>query len=308
MDYSDLLADIVEQVRPLAHQGQVADYIPALALVQPGAVGLALATLDGQCHLVGDAQVRFSMQSISKLFALTLAMQRVGDGLWQRVGREPSGTRFNSLIQLEHENGIPRNPFVNAGALVVVDALCRRFVQPEFAVLQFLHRLLGTATVQVDDAVAQSERTHSHRNAAIAHFMKSFGNLESEVDVVLDAYCRQCAIAISCSELASAALFLASDGVAPDGTRILSALDARRVNAMLLTCGAYDAAGEFAFRIGLPVKSGVGGGILAIVPGVGALCAWSPTLDRNGNSIAAAAALERFVAVTGVSVFAARGS
>lgn len=302
-DIGGLLAQIAAHCAALPDAGAVADYIPALARVAPQQFGIAVASVDGGVHRAGDADVAFSIQSISKLFALTLALQREGDALWQRVGREPSGTPFNSLVLLERERGIPRNPFVNAGALVITDVLCRRYLQPERAVLEFVHRLLGRSSVGVDAEVARSERQHSDRNAAIAHFMRSFGNLQGEVGAVLDAYCAQCAIAMSCAELAQAALFLAADGSQPGGSRVLAPLDARRVNALMLTCGAYDAAGDFAFRIGLPTKTGVGGGILAVVPGRMTICAWSPRLDATGNSIAAAAAIEQFAAATGVTIF-----
>ncbi len=301
-DITDLLQRIALDIAALPDEGAVAEYIPALARVaplfhvQPRSPALT-------AHRAGDADRAFSIQSISKLFALALALQREGEALWQRVGREPSGTPFNSLVLLERERGIPRNPFVNAGALVITDVLCRRYLQPERAVLEFIHRLLGRVGVGIDADVARSERQHSDRNAAIAHFMRSFGNLGSEVSALLDAYCAQCAIAMSCAELAQAALFLAADGEQPSHGRVLAAADARRLNALMLTCGAYDAAGDFAFRIGLPTKTGVGGGILAVVPGRMTLCAWSPRLDATGNSIAAAAAIERFTAETGVSIF-----
>jgi glutaminase len=304
-DLPTLLQAIAAEVQPLLGQGEVASYIPALAGVPKRQFGIAVATVDGDCAGAGDCDTRFSIQSISKLFALALALQREGDALWRRVAREPSGTPFNSLVLLERERGIPRNPFVNAGALVVVDVLCGRYLQPARAVLEFVHRLLGETGVGVDADVAQSERAHSDRNAAIAHFMRSFGNLHGEVGAILDAYCAQCAIAMSCRELARAALFLAADGSQPGRAAVLDALDARRINALMLTCGAYDAAGDFAFRIGLPTKTGVGGGVLAIVPGKLSACAWAPGLDANGNSIAAAAAVERFAATTGASIFAA---
>ncbi|WP_257385712.1 glutaminase [Tahibacter caeni] len=302
-DFAALLQTIAAEVTALPPEGDVADYIPALARVAPDQFGIAVATVDGRLFRTGAADTPFSIQSISKLFALALALQREGDALWRRVGREPSGTPFNSLVLLERERGIPRNPFVNAGALVITDVLCRRFLQPERAVLEFVHRLLGRTSVGIDADVARSERRHSDRNAAIAHFMRSFGNLQAEVGAVLDAYCAHCAIAMSCAELAEAALFLAADGRQPGGARVLDAADARRLNALMLTCGAYDAAGDFAFRIGLPTKTGVGGGILAIVPGRLSVCAWSPRLDANGNSVAAAEALERFAAAAGVSIF-----
>lgn len=303
-DIDALLREIARDVQPLLAEGRVADYIPALSRVPREQFGIAVATVDGRVYGAGDSEQRFSIQSLSKMYALALALQREGDALWQRVGREPSGTPFNSLVQLERERGVPRNPFVNAGALVVVDVLCRRYLQPERAVLEFVHRQLGEASVAIDAEVARSEREHSDRNAAIAHFMRSFGNLHGDVAALLDAYCAQCAIAMSCSELARASLFLAADGAQPRGARVIDALAARRIGALMLTCGAYDAAGDLACRIGLPIKTGVGGGIVAVVPGRLCVCAWAPGLDANGNSIAAAAAIERFAAAIGASIFA----
>jgi glutaminase len=253
---------------------------------------------------VGDAQTRFSIQSISKLFACTLAFQLLGDELWQRVGREPSGTPFNSLVQLEAEQGKPRNPFINAGALVVTDVLCRRFVRAETALVEFMRRLTGDVTIDYDSRVAQSELQHADRNQAMAHFIASFGNMEMPVHAVVDAYCRQCAISMSCVELAQAALFLANGGVAPvSGERILDMSSTKRLSALMLTCGTYDAAGDFVFRVGLPAKSGVGGGIVAVLPGEMAVCVWSPGLDANGNSLAGARSLERLTTLTGQSIF-----
>jgi len=302
--YDTLLKLIHAELLPLLGQGRVADYIPALAGVDPRQFGMAVATLDGGLHTVGAADRRFSIQSISKLFALQLALQIEGPALWSRVGREPAGTPFNSLVLLEHEAGVPRNPFLNAGALVVADVLCSRFAVPENAVQELLGRLLGAEPPMHSERVARSEREHAHRNAAMAHLMKSFGNLRNPVDQVLDLYCRQCAIEMSCSELARAALLLAGHGVHPvSGQRLLPAALCKRLNALLLTCGTYDAAGDFAFRVGLPAKSGVGGGIVAVLPGECALCVWSPGLDDNGNSLLGTLALERFTTLTGRSVF-----
>jgi glutaminase len=302
------LAALVERVHAelLAQRGRgrVADYIPALATVDPMRFGIAAAGLDGRLHCAGDAHQRFSIQSISKLFALILALQMEGRALWRRVGREPSGTAFNSLVQLEHEAGVPRNPFINAGALVVVDVLCARHAVPQNAVQELLGRLIDSPPPRHDAAVARSEREHAHRNAAMAHLMKSFGNLRCPVDQVLDAYCRQCAIEMSCTELARAALLLAGHGLHPSGgERLLPGSLAKRLNALLLTCGTYDAAGDFAFRVGLPAKSGVGGGIVAVLPGECALCVWSPGLDEAGNSLLGTLALERFTTLSGRSVF-----
>ncbi|GAA1983621.1 glutaminase [Kitasatospora viridis] len=304
MDYRLELQRALDAARPVLGTGRVADYIPALGAADPHAFGLALATVDGEVHGVGDWETQFSIQSISKLFTLALALaSEEALALWHRVGREPSGTPFNSLIQLEAEQGIPRNPFINAGAVVVTDRLLSLTGDAAGAVREFLRAESGNPRLDTDLAVAASEAQHGHRNAALAHFIASYDNLENPVEAVLGHYYAHCAIAASCRDLALAGLFLARHGLRADGSRLLSRSDAKRINAVLLTCGTYDAAGDFAYRVGLPGKSGVGGGILAVVPGRGTLCAWGPALDRAGNSVGAVTALDAFTTNTGWSVF-----
>jgi glutaminase len=219
------------------------------------------------------------------------------------VGREPSGDPFNSLVQLEFEHGVPRNPFINAGALVVTDVVSSHYVQTERAILDFVRRLAESPDITTNDAVARSEAEHGYRNAAAANLIKSFGNLQSPVDTVLDNYFRQCAVEMSCTELARAVLPLARGGALPDGNALLSPSATKRINAILLTCGTYDAAGDFAYRVGMPGKSGVGGGIVAVLPGELSICVWSPRLDANGNSAAGVSALEAFTTLLGRSIF-----
>ncbi|MBL8520412.1 MAG: glutaminase [Betaproteobacteria bacterium] len=304
MDYRGILDTIHAEVAPHVGVGRVASYIPELAGVEPAQFGMAIVDLAGGVHTVGDARVPFSIQSISKLFGLTLAFQLAGDTLWERVGREPSGNPFNSLVQLERENGKPRNPFINAGALVVTDMLCSRYTHAENALVQFTGRLAANPALDYDARVAASELRTSHRNAAMAHFMKSFGNLHNPVDAVIDAYCKHCAIRMNCIDLARAVAFLANGGTNPwTGERVLDASSAKRLSALMLTCGTYDAAGDFAFRVGLPAKSGVGGGIVALLPGECGICVWSPALEDSGNSHAGSVALERFTDLTGRSIF-----
>ena len=283
--------------------GRVADYIPALATADPDAFGMALATVEGEIYGVGDCEQPFSIQSISKLFTLALVLTEGGDELWQGVGREPSGNPFNSLVQLEIEQGIPRNPFINAGALVVTDRLQTRTGHAAETVLAFLRAESGNPGLDTDPQVAASEAEYGHRNAALAHFIASYGNLRNPVPDVLAEYYAHCSITANCRDLALAGRFLARHGLRADGSRLLSRSDAKRVNAVLLTCGTYDAAGEFAYRVGLPGKSGVGGGVLAIIPGHAVVCAWSPALDRAGNSVAAVTALDIFTTASGLSVF-----
>ena len=239
-----------------------------------------------------------------QLFTFVLALKTVGNELWKRVGREPSGAAFNSMVQLETEKGIPRNPFINAGALVITDILTTRYAHLDYALLGALRRLTDDPDLSWNARIAKSERDTAHRNMAMAYFMKSYGNFVNEPELVLDNYCRQCATEMSCAQLAQATMFLANGGrdLGRDGRpdeQFLSADDARRVNALMLTCGAYDAAGDFAYRIGLPVKTGVGGGIVAIAPGMGTIAVWAPELDAKGNSVLGAFALERLVQHTG---------
>ncbi|MFF8814542.1 glutaminase [Streptomyces pactum] len=303
MDYQAVLDEVAAAVAPHVGRGEVAGYIPALAAVDPGRFGIAVADIDGGVTGVGDWETPFSVQSVSKAFALALVLARDGESLWRRVGREPSGNPFNSLVQLEHENGIPRNPFINAGALVVTDRLQSLTGDAAGALLEFLRAESGNPAVSFDHGVAASEAEHGDRNAALAYFMASYGNLDNPVPTVLDHYFRQCSIEMSCRDLALAGSFLARHGVGRDGARLLSRSEAKRINAVMLTCGTYDAAGDFAYRVGLPGKSGVGGGIIAVIPGRCTLCVWSPGLDARGNSVAGAAALDHFTTLTGWSVF-----
>jgi glutaminase len=304
MNYQPTLDRIYAALKPTIGEGKVASYIPELASVSPDQFGMAVVDFAGNVFAVGDATKRFSIQSISKLFALTLAFQREGDSLWSRVGREPSGNPFNSLVQLEREQGIPRNPFINAGALVITDMLAAQYENPQEALLNFVRDLANASAIQINGRVGESEVRTSSRNAAMAHFMKSFGNLNNRVGEVITAYCHHCAIEMSCVELARAVGFLANKGVNPlNGSVVIDPSSAKRLSALMLTCGTYDAAGDFAFRVGLPAKSGVGGGIVAILPGECGICVWSPALEESGNSHAGSMALEMFTSLTGRSIF-----
>ncbi len=285
-------------------QGTVADYIPELADVDAHQFGMALQTVDGHTASTGLAHQPFSIQSIAKVFTLTMAMQHAGDSLWQRVGREPSGDPFNSLVQLEHEQGIPRNPFINSGALVVTDVLLEHEKDPRQALLNFVRQRSGDEAIAYDLKVAASEGHAGHRNRAMAHFLKSFGNLKNDADAVLDVYFHHCSLAMNCLDVARCGLYLANGGIDPiSSQQVTSANQAKYINSLLLTCGTYDAVGDFAYRVGLPGKSGVGGGILAVMPGQFSLCVWSPGLNRSGNSLAGTQALDLFTTRTGISIF-----
>ncbi|WP_105665488.1 glutaminase B [Cronobacter dublinensis] len=302
---NDLLASILEPVRPLASQGKVADYIPALADVPADRLGIAVCTVNGECFSAGDADERFSIQSISKVLSLVLAMGRYDDSeIWQRVGKDPSGQPFNSLVQLELEQGKPRNPFINAGALVVCDMLQTRLSAPKQRMLEVVRSLCGAQDIAYDTRVARSEFEHSARNAAIAYLMKSFGNFHNDVITVLQNYFHYCALKMSCAELARTFLFLANQGRAAHlDTPVISPVQARQVNALMATSGMYESSGEFAWRVGMPGKSGVGGGIIAVVPHEMSIAVWSPALDSAGNSLAGIAALEILAREIGRSIF-----
>ncbi|WP_238084667.1 glutaminase B [Pseudescherichia vulneris] len=302
---NDILESILTQVRPLIGQGKVADYIPALASVEANKLAIAVSTIDGRHFQAGDADERFSIQSISKVLSLVVAMDHYQeDEIWQRVGKDPSGHPFNSLLQLEIEQGKPRNPFINAGALVVCDMLQSRLSAPRQRMLEVVRQLSDVSDITYDSRVARSEFDHSARNAAIAWLMKSFGNFHNDVATVLQNYFHYCALKMSCVELAKTFLFLADEGRTSHLTRsVISPLQSRQVNALMATSGMYQSAGEFAWRVGLPAKSGVGGGIVAIVPHEMAICVWSPELDEAGNSLAGIAMLEALSRQLGRSVY-----
>ena len=307
-DLEPIVAEIASEMRARTDRGMVADYIPELARIDPGQFGLAVIDGDGRVVVGGDADQPFSIQSISKVFTLTLALGMVGDVLWRRVGREPSGNPFNSIVQLERERGRPRNPFINAGAIAVTDVIVSGHEPRESLgeILRFMQFLSGDGTVTIDRAVAASEKRTGYRNTALANYMKSFGVIENPVDFTLGVYFHHCAIAMSCRQLALAGRFLAHSGRNPaTGFNVVTAERARRINALMLTCGHYDGSGEFAYRVGLPGKSGVGGGILAVAPGQASIAVWSPGLDAAGNSHLGRLALERLAKAMGWSIFGA---
>lgn len=308
-DLAAIVVDIAAEMRDAPDRGKVADYIPPLARVPLAKFGIAVVLADGTVHLGGDAQEPFSIQSISKVFALTLALGAVGDELWSRVGREPSGSAFNSIVQLESERGIPRNPFINAGAIVVADVLLGAHAPSEVVgeLLRFVRSLAGDETVFIDESVARAEQETGFRNFALAYYMRAFGNLRHAPEQTLGVYFHQCALTLSCRQLALAGRYLMCDGRQPgSGRSIVSPQRARRINALMMSCGHYDNSGEFAFRTGLPGKSGVGGGILAVAPGIASIAVWSPGLNAKGNSQLGALALERLTQRTGWSVFEPR--
>lgn len=302
--YRQVIDRIYGEVLAFQGKGKVADYIPALSQVDSRQFGIAVETLSGDTITKGDALTPFSIQSISKVFTFAMVMRHLGEEIWKSVGREPSGNPFNSLVQLEHEKGIPRNPFINAGALVVTDRLMDIYPRPKEAILDFVRELCGNSDIYYDRQVAVSEREHADRNMALAYFMKSFGNTHNDVDALIDVYCHQCSIAMNCVDLARSFRFLAQRGVNPsDGQRILTESQSKRLGALMATCGFYDESGDFAFRVGLPGKSGVGGGIVAYLPENLSIAVWGPELDIHGNSLMGIETLERFTTDIADSIF-----
>ncbi len=304
MDYQAIIEEVYQEVQSENLRGKVANYIPELARVNPDQFGIALVDLNGNVYGVGDYQVPFSIQSISKVHTLTMVFHKFNSQLWSRVNVEPSGNPFNSIAQLEYEKGIPRNPFINSGALVITDALCSKFENPLTQIVDFINEISGNQCVRINPAVRDSEKNHSERNTALAYFLKSYKNFHNSIEDVLEVYFAQCAIEMTCVDLAKSFSFLANDGFSIFADRaILSESHARRVNALMLTCGFYDEAGEFAYRVGLPGKSGVGGGVAAVMPHKFSIAVWSPELNEKGNSIKAIQALELLTDKLSFSLF-----
>ncbi len=304
MDYEKIFKTIYSELEKIEDRGQVANYIPELSKVDPKKFGVQLTTIQGDKYAFGDAEERFSIQSIAKVFSYVLAYSRVKSELWERVGVEPSGTSFNSLVQLESDRGIPRNPFINAGAIVICDILVSELQLPKEEVLTFIRELSGIDSINFNSQVAESEKANGFINMALVNFMKSFGNIHNDIDDVMDLYFHICSIDMSCEELSKSFLFLANNGVVPySSKRILSPSRTKRANALMQTCGFYDEAGQFTFKVGLPGKSGIGGGIVAVHPQKYCITVWSPRLNAKGNSYKGMLFLEEFTTHTELSIF-----
>ena len=304
MQYQKILADIAAEIEPLRNVGRQADYIPALAQVDPDRFGICIATADGEFYSLGDIDECFSIQSVSKVFSLSMALSIMGENLWERVGKEPSGAAFNSLIQLELDHGIPRNPFINAGAIVVADILMSQLENPETDFLAFVRHIAGDSSIIYNRTVEASEREKGYINAAVANMLKYYGNLRNDIEDVLRFYFLQCSVEMSCRQLARAFLPFADrrSTFSFDGVN-LTPSQVKRINAVMQTCGFYNDAGEYSYLVGLPGKSGVGGGIGAVYPGRYAVATWSPRLNEKGNSVMGMKALELLTTYTRESIF-----
>ncbi len=304
MKYKELITQIFEKVHITENQGEKASYIPELAKVNSEYFGIHISNTDSEQFGIGNFQEKFSIQSISKVFSLVLAYKLLGEALWDRLGVEPSGTGFNSLVQLEHDKGIPRNPFINAGAIVISDILLSHLENPKEEFLAFIRSLSANKDIEYSAKIAASEKSVGYRNIALCNFIKSFGNIENEPDKVLDFYFDICSLESTCEQLSAQFSFLANNGkTVHDATHILTMSQSKRINALMQTCGFYDESGEFAFKVGLAGKSGVGGGIVAIYPNQYVITVWSPKLNAKGNSYRGMQFLEAFTSATQQSIF-----
>lgn len=304
MDYQQILDTIHHEMSYRDVTGKVASYIPELAKVDRRKFGMHVYCGDNQHFSFGDSEEKFSIQSISKVFTLAMAMRLMGEDLWDRVSVEPSGDPFNSLTQLEFESGIPRNPFINAGALVISDILVDQLENPKQELLEFVRKITGNPNIEYDKTVAASEKATGYRNVALVNYIKALGNIKCDVESIVDFYFHQCSLSMSCHELSKAFMLFANRGrILETNEKILKPKTVKRINALMQTCGFYDEAGEFSFQVGLPGKSGVGGGIVAIHPENYSVAVWSPILNKKGNSELGMKALERLTTLTGVSVF-----
>ncbi|MCA1761615.1 MAG: glutaminase [Flavobacteriales bacterium] len=304
MNYQKIIDETYVDILSSGNPGKVATYIPELGGVNPDQFGVHLITVNNENYSAGDSETPFSIQSIAKVFSLAMAYKHLGAKLWDRVDVEPSGNPFNSLVQLEHDEGIPRNPMINAGAIVICDILTTLLDEPKRDFLEFVRQLSGNNSINYDRNVAESEDATGFRNAALANFIRSFGNIKNDIDVVLDFYFHLCSLSMTCRELAETFVFLANNGRTLFGDRrVLTPSETKRINAIMLTCGFYDEAGEFTYRVGLPGKSGVGGGIAAVQPLSYSIAIWSPSLNAHGNSVRGFEFLERFTTRTGESIF-----
>lgn len=304
MNYQSIISELYHSIKPMEDKGQLSSYIPELARVDKNSFGVHISTVDGFEFGIGDFRTRFSIQSIAKVLSVCLAYKMDGEKLWRRLGVEPSGTAFNSLVQLETDKGIPRNPFINAGALVICDILISNLENPKEEFLQFVRNIYGIDGINFSKAIADSEKQAGYRNIALCNFIKSFGNIHNRVEEVLDFYFSLCSIEMDCMELSRTFLFLANKGCRiSERTPVLSISRTKRMNALMQTCGFYDESGEFAFKVGLPGKSGIGGGIIAVHPNKYAIAVWSPGLNKKGNSFKGMRFLEEFTTRTQVSIF-----
>lgn len=303
IDFQNVLDEIHNDLKLEKERGLIATYIPELKKQSNTSFGIYLNTISGENFYVGDWNLKFSLQSISKVLALSKAITFENKNIWKRVDVEPSGNPFNQLSLLELENGIPRNPLINTGAIVIADILVTHLKNPKEDFLNYVRHISGDQSINYNLEVAASEQKTGFNNYAAANLLKSYNNLNNDVDIVLDFYFHQCALEMNCKQLSNAFYLFANKGKCLNNNQHLTSSQVKRINAIMLTCGFYDEAGEFAFEVGLPGKSGVGGGIVALLPNDFVIVTWSPGLNPKGNSLIGMQALEKFTTKTNRSIF-----
>jgi len=281
----DVLRELHARYAPV-DEGKVADYIPELAKADRRWFGIAIATPDGQVFEVGDSKQLFTLQSISKPFVYGLALEDCGlEHVLSKVGVEPSGEAFNAIV-LDEGSNRPFNPMVNAGAIATADLVKGKDYPERVARLLELFRKYCGRDVYIDNSVFMSERLTGHRNRAIGHLMRNFGMVGEKLDETLEIYFQQCSVLVNCRDLALMGATLANGGVQPlTGIRAIPQPYVKHLLSIMLSCGMYDYAGEWAYRVGIPSKSGVGGGIVGVIPGQFGIGVFSPPLDAKGNSV-----------------------
>lgn len=302
-----LLESVVDNNRKWTKYGEVASYIPELARAQRDNLGICVYTTDNDEFLAGDHETKFTIQSISKIVALMLALMDNGEEyVFEKVGVEPTADSFNSIVSLETKNfHRPLNPMINSGAIAVISMIGgdSRYEAIE-RILRFIRKIAGNDEININEEVYLSEKETGNRNRALAYFMKSTGIIEGDVEEVLDVYFKMCSIEVSVRDIAKIGATLANDGILPwSKEKVVPMKISRIVKTIMVTCGMYDASGDFAVSVGVPSKSGVGGGILASVPnrmGIGVI---GPSLDKKGNSIAGIKVMEEMSSRLDLSIF-----
>ncbi|WP_078554928.1 glutaminase A [Bacillus alkalicellulosilyticus] len=301
------LEQIVEEIRPLTKQGKVATYIPALGHANPNTLAIAIYEGEGNCFSAGNISEKFTLQSVSKILSLALALQEHGeDYVFSKVGMEPTGDPFNSIAKLETSvPSKPLNPMINAGALAVTAMLPGKDTDEKLKnLLDFIHQLSGNSKITYNEEVAQSEFETANLNRSLCYFMKSHGVIEGDIEDLLDLYTKQCAIEVDCNDLAHMGWVLGNKGFNPiTQKKVLSHDISRIVKTFMVTCGMYNDSGEFAIKVGIPAKSGVAGGILCAVPNGPGIGIYGPALDNKGNSLGGIKLLERISAERNLSIF-----
>tara|TARA_R110001592_G_scaffold359791_1_gene667112 strand:- start:614 stop:1528 length:915 start_codon:yes stop_codon:yes gene_type:complete len=303
IDFQRVLNSINEAASKEKDRGKIANYIPELEKIELEKFGIHLIDMQRHTFSAGNHDERFSIQSISKVLTLSMALGLIGEKLWERIDVEPSGDPFNHLSLLELENGIPRNPLINPGAIVVADILVSQLKNPKEDFLAFVRNISNDESIDYDKAVAESEKRTGFRNFAAANLLKSYGNIKNDVDLVLDFYFHQCSLSMSCAQLANTFYMFINHGKCSRDITHLTTRQVKRINSLMITCGFYDESGEFAFEVGLPGKSGVGGGIVALLPNKFCVATWSPGLNKKGNSKLGMLALEKLTTETELSIF-----